>query len=102
MFNLEQVFVQRTIISAVKRVESVSNRLSYIVLRGRWRNIIVVNVYAPSEGKCDQSKFSFYKELKQGFDHFPKYHMKILLEDFNAKLGRQNIFKPTNGQESRH
>ena len=30
--------------TAVKRVESVSDRLSYIVLRGRWRNIIVANV----------------------------------------------------------
>ena len=36
------------------------------------------------------------------FDHFPKYHMKILLGDFNAKVGRENIFKPTIGQESLH
>jgi len=28
--------------------------------------------------------------------------MKILLEDFNAKLGRENIFKPTIGNESLH
>jgi hypothetical protein len=28
--------------------------------------------------------------------------MKILLEDFNAKVGRENIFKPTNGNESLH
>jgi hypothetical protein len=28
--------------------------------------------------------------------------MKILLGDFNAKVGRENIFKPTNGQESLH
>ena len=28
--------------------------------------------------------------------------MKILLEDFNAKLGRENIFKPTIGNESPH
>ena len=25
--------------------------------------------------------------------------MKILLGDFNAKVGRENIFKPTNGNE---
>ena len=36
------------------------------------------------------------------FDHFPKYHMKILLGDFNAKVGRDNIFKPIIGQESLH
>jgi hypothetical protein len=28
--------------------------------------------------------------------------MKILLEDFNAKVGRENIFKPTIGNESLH
>jgi hypothetical protein len=28
--------------------------------------------------------------------------MKILLEDFNAKVGRENIFKPTSGNESLH
>jgi hypothetical protein len=27
------------------------------------------------------------------FDKFPKYHMKILLGDFNAKVGREDIFK---------
>jgi len=52
--------------------------------------------------KSNQSKDSFYGELKQVFDHFPRYHMKKLLGDFNAKVGRENIFKPTIEQESLH
>jgi hypothetical protein len=36
------------------------------------------------------------------FDKFPKYHMKILLEDFNAEVGREDIFKLTIGNESLH
>jgi hypothetical protein len=28
--------------------------------------------------------------------------MKIQLGDFSAKVGRENIFKPTTGQESLH
>ena len=36
------------------------------------------------------------------FNHFPKYYMKILLGYFNAKLGREDIFKPIIGQESLH
>ena len=39
---------------------------------------------------------------KKVFDHFPKYHMEMLLGDFNAKVERENIFKPTTGQESLH
>ena len=66
------------------------------------RNTIVVNVHAPSEEKSDESKDSFYEELEQVFDHFPKYHTKMLLGDFNAKVGRENIFKPTIGQDSLH
>jgi hypothetical protein len=45
-------------------------------------------------------KDSFYEELERVFDKFPKYHTKILLEDFNAKVGREDIFKPTVGNEN--
>jgi hypothetical protein len=64
-------------------------------MRGRWCDIIILNVHPPSEEKSDNSKDSFYEELEQAFDDFPKYHMKILLGDFNVKVGRENIFKLT-------
>jgi hypothetical protein len=74
--------------------------MSYITLRGRWCDIIVLNVHVPTEDKCDDTKDSFYEELEGVFDQFPKYHMKILLGDFIAKVGREDIFKPTTGNES--
>jgi len=46
-------------------------------------------VHAPSEDKSDDSKESFYEELEQVFDHSLRYHMKILLGDFNTKVGRE-------------
>jgi hypothetical protein len=57
-------------------------------------------VHAPTEDKDDDIKDSFYKELEQAFDKFPRYHMKILLGDFSAKVGREDIFKPVIGNES--
>ena len=42
-------FVQHRILSAVKRVEFVSDKVSYIVLRGRCCNIFVLNVHAPRD-----------------------------------------------------
>ena len=54
-------------VSAVKRVEFVTDRVSYIVVRGHWCNIIVLNVHALSEEKSDDSKDSFYEELEQVF-----------------------------------
>jgi hypothetical protein len=45
---------------------------------------------------------SFYGELQQIFYHFPKYHIKFFLGDFNVKLGREDILKLTIGNESLH
>jgi hypothetical protein len=75
--------------SAVKRVEFVSGRMIYTILRG----------HTPTE---DKKKDSFYEELESVFDKFPKYHRKILLGDLNAKVGREDISKPTIGNESLH
>jgi hypothetical protein len=36
------------------------------------------------------------------FDKFPIYHVKILLGDFFAKVGREDIFTPIIGNESLH
>jgi hypothetical protein len=43
-------------------------------------------------------KESPYEELERVLDNFPKYHMKILLRDLNAKVGREPII----GNESLH
>jgi ATP-dependent exoDNAse (exonuclease V) alpha subunit len=61
---------------------------------------VVLNVHVPTEDKIDEVKDSFYEELERTFNKFPKYHMKILLGDLNAKVGREDIFKPTIGNES--
>jgi len=56
-------FVHRRIVSAVKSVEFVCDWVSYIVLRSRWCNTIVLNEHAPSKEKSYDSKDSFYEEL---------------------------------------
>jgi len=91
-----------SIVSAVKRVDFVSDRMSYVVLRGRWCNIIVLNVHVSTKKKSGGSKDNFYEELERVFDHFPKYPMTILLGDFNAKSGREDIFKATIWNENLH
>jgi hypothetical protein len=69
--------VHKRIISTVKRAEFVSNRVSYILLRGPWCHIIVLNVHAPSEDKTDEVKDSFFEELEHVVDKVSRYHMKF-------------------------
>jgi hypothetical protein len=52
------------------------------------------NVHAPTEDKSGD-KDSIYEKLECVYDKFPTYYIMILLGDFNAKVGRENILKPT-------
>jgi hypothetical protein len=70
-------FVHMRIISAVMMVEFVSD-------------------------KIDDVKDSLYEELECIFDNIPKYHKKMLSGDFSAKIGREDIFKPTVWNKSLH
>jgi len=40
----------------------------------------------------------FYDELGRLFDRLPKYNSKIVLDDFNAKVGRVEKYRPTIGK----
>jgi hypothetical protein len=55
--------VHKRIISAVKRVDVVSDRLSYIMPRECWCLITVLKVYIPTEVKTEDVKDSSYVEL---------------------------------------
>jgi hypothetical protein len=48
----------------------VSDRMSYIILRGNWCDI-VLNAHVPTEDKSDDTKDSFYKELEHVLNQFP-------------------------------
>jgi len=71
------------------KLEFVRDRLSCIVLRDYWCNVVVLSVHAPREEKIDDSKDSFYEELGQVFDTFPTYQMEILLEILMQKCGER-------------
>jgi hypothetical protein len=47
-------FVHHRIVSAVKRVEFVNDMISYLVLRGRWCNFILLSAHDSTEEKSDE------------------------------------------------
>jgi hypothetical protein len=97
IMNLVQdVFVHKRNLSALKRVESVSDRMSYKI--NTKRSLVSCLI----EDKTDDVKDSFYEDLECTFDKFPKCHKKIFLGDFSAKVGRKEIFKPKIGNENLH
>jgi hypothetical protein len=51
-------FGHKRIMSAVKRVEFISDSISYIKLEGRSCNIMVLNVRVPAEVKLDDNSYN--------------------------------------------
>jgi hypothetical protein len=47
----------------------VSDRMSYIIRRGRWCNIMFPNAHAPTEENIDAPKECFYEGLEKVFDY---------------------------------
>jgi hypothetical protein len=54
--------VHERIISVIMRTEFVSDKMSYVIQRGQWCNIIVISVHAPTEDINDDVKHSFQEE----------------------------------------
>jgi hypothetical protein len=47
----------------------------YVIIRGRWSNILVQNVHAPCEDKSDDVNDSFYEKLGRLFHKIPRKDM---------------------------
>jgi uncharacterized protein YifN (PemK superfamily) len=58
-----EYFVHNIVISAVTRAEFVSDRISYVILKGRRCDITVLHVHALTDDRTDDMKESFHEDL---------------------------------------
>jgi hypothetical protein len=68
--------------------------MSYIILRGRWCDIIVTKVHAQTGDKINDIKDRFYEELEHVFDKFPKIEKPPFvqpLKNFPAYYGTRRF-----------
>ena len=81
IMNWVQVFfVHKRVVLAAKRVEFVTDRISYIMLKGRWSDIIIITVHAPTENikKNTQTLTDASKEVGQEVNKEKTEYMLIL------------------------
>lgn len=64
-----------------------------IRLNGRFRNITLISVYAPTEDGKEEEKHNFYNQLYNECTKIPKHDIVIILGDFNAQIGTENFLK---------
>ena len=80
----------------------VNERLATIRIRAKFFNISLICAHAPTEEKDDELKDTFYEKLDEVYERCPRHDVKIVIGDFNAKVGREGIFGSTVGKFSLH
>jgi hypothetical protein len=59
-------------------------------------------VHAPTEEKEGKQKDDFYEDLERIYRKAPRHDITIVMEDFNAKVGREPSLVPNVGKYSLH
>lgn len=88
--------------AAVVNFQPISDRISCLRLKGKYQNISLVNIHAPTEKKQLEVKEQFYETVDKIYEKIPKYDLKIVLGDCNAEVGREIAYQPTIGKYSLH
>ncbi|XP_073814500.1 uncharacterized protein [Musca autumnalis] len=94
--------VGRRLKHLVSSFTPVNERLATIRFKAKFFNISFICAHAPTEDKDEQTKDIFYESLEETYDRCPAHDIKIVLGDFNAKIGKENIFGQTVGKFSLH
>lgn len=90
--KMKMIFIHKGIVSSLQEITGRWwQNATKILLRDGCCDITVPNKLGPSQDKSGDTKDRFYEEVEQLFDHCPKYNMKFLFGEFNAKLGREHF-----------
>lgn len=86
----------------VVEFEGFSDRVCKLRIRGQFRKLSLINVHAPSEEKEIETKVKFYEELNKIMEEIPKFDIKYVVGDMNAKIGREEEYRNVTGGKSKH
>jgi len=80
----------------------ISERLSSIRTKKTYIDLFIINIRFLIENSEEDVKEFFYDKLTRIYNNAPGNTIKIIIEDANAKIGKETYYVPTIGLESTH
>jgi exonuclease III len=93
-------YVNRQIMDNIIDSEPVNYRICKIRVKLKFYNLRT-SILAPTEGE-DLVKEQLYMSLQKVCDTAPNYNTKVILGDFNVRIGKENYWYPACGRYSLH
>ncbi|XP_065356710.1 uncharacterized protein LOC135951064 [Calliphora vicina] len=84
------ILVNNRFRKAILDYKFVNERIMMMRFKGTGRNLTIVQCYAPTEDATSDAKDAFYDSLTNAIGTIMKNDMKVLMGDFNAKVGAEN------------
>ena len=88
--------------SAIIDFKPINKRMCSLRLKGKWFNLTLFSTHAPTEEANEDDKEEFYEILEQQYRTAHRHDVKIILGDFNAKLGKEDHLRAVIGTHSLH
>ncbi|CAG9839544.1 unnamed protein product [Diabrotica balteata] len=82
--------------------KAINDRLCILRIKGKFFNISLINVHAPTEEKDEEIKDLFYEDLERAYDNCAKNDIKIIIGDMNAQIGKEICYQDYIGKHSLH
>ena len=95
-------YVSGEFLKYVRDFKIINERICCLRLKAKWFPWTLINVHTSTNEKTEEIKEEFYNLLEQNINQIARLVIKIIHGDFNAKVGKESIYKPTTGNESLH
>ena len=94
--------VKKEIEKNILGFEPYNARMCKLRIKGKYHNVSLICVHAPTEDSDNTVKEQFFEELQKIQDCIPKHDVIVLLGDMNAKIGLENAYSSVTGKYSLH
>ncbi|XP_039298026.1 uncharacterized protein LOC120354685 [Nilaparvata lugens] len=94
--------VAKKLRGALMEFEALNERMCRVCLKGKFRNVSVLSVHAPTNEKNIAEKEVFYEQLEEVCAEISKYDQLIFMGDFNAQIGKESYLQQVAGKYTLH